>query len=114
MLKDSVIIEARGGAVEKVSATTALKIILIDYDNYEGSDNIVETANQLAQGQIPGRIVPHHEVRQFILDLLAPAQTCPDCSREYRDPAEFTYLADHGKCYACHRKWQTGGVENHG
>jgi hypothetical protein len=34
---------------------------------------------------------------------------CPCCERGiHRDGAEVTSIADHGKCVACHKEWQTG------
>ncbi len=32
--------------------------------------------------------------------------TCPVCGIEEHGEAAFTHVADHGRCWACHKQWQ--------
>lgn len=114
MLKDAVIIEASGGVVRKVYATTDLKVIVVDHDNFEEAGNIIEAAADVAKGVKPDSIVQHDKVGSFVLDLIAPAQTCGECRMKLRDAGEITSLQDHGKCISCLKDWQLGVHQNDG
>ena len=76
------------------------------------SDEVVEAYAMNEHGSVFGRLEDSEEAASAAAcpecgEADCPGlATCPECGTDDHGADAFTMLADHGRCWACHKAWQ--------